>query len=303
MPDEELHFPGQVTDEQPTPPEATPEAPVADPAPEAPAPEATPAEEKKPEDAASKPAPADEQPKVIKPRSIYDDLKEERRDRKDWQSTAISAAKAAGIELTGSETLEELQALLAAKETPETPVAPATPEDDDLKSFAEAEGLSEDGLKKLIDVIQKRIVKPDAAIPEGLAFQLEQFTAWQKSHEQAEQRTKEDQEILSAQPTVQKELDISDATELKTVMDEIIKLSHTPEFHDKEVEYIVWKRRAHLSTFVSPKKDSFEQGGSHIQGDGTPAPDFSSGKVTPAQAAAATQGGHKSSLEIRSSQR
>lgn len=307
MPDEELHFPGQVTDEQPTPPEVTPEAPADEPAPEAPAPEAPAAEEEKPEDATPESEPADEPPKVIKPRSIYDDLKDERKDRKtaqaqaeQWQATALSAAKAAGIELSGTETLEDLQALLTAKATAETPAEEGAA-DDDLSSFAEAQGMSADALTQLITLIEKRVGRP--ALPEDIASELAEFRQWRNTSKQQEQRAAEDQAILASAPAVQKQLDITDAAELKTVMDEVVKLSHTKEFHDKEIEYIVWKNQDKLAKLVSPKKDSFEQGGSHIQGDGAPAPDFSSGKVTPAQAAAATQGGHKSSLEIRPSQR
>lgn len=48
-------------------------------------------------------------------------------------------------------------------------------------------------------------------------------------------------------------------------MKEIVKLSHTAEFHDKEVDYIVWKRKAELSKLISPKKPSFERTLSDLQ--------------------------------------
>ena len=51
---------------------------------------------------------------------------------------------------------------------------------------------------------------------------------------------------------------------------------------------------------VSPKKASFEAGGDNHQEAITENVDFSSGKVTPTQAQAATQGNMKSSYEIRS---
>lgn len=90
-----------------------------------------------------------------------------------------------------------------------------------------------------------------------------------------------------------------EADELDSVMKEIVRLSHTEEFHDKEVDYIVWKNRDALSKLVSPKKPSFESGGSPAEAAPEAEPDFSAGKgITPGMAEKAqTRSG--SALEIR----
>ena len=84
-------------------------------------------------------------------------------------------------------------------------------------------------------------------------------------------------------------------------MDELVKLAHTKEFHDKEVEYIVWKKQADLAKLVSPKKPSFESGDHNISEAHETEVDFSSGKVTPEQAQKAIFR-PKSTYEVRRSQ-
>ena len=83
-----------------------------------------------------------------------------------------------------------------------------------------------------------------------------------------------------------------------TVMKEIVRLAHTPRFHDKEVQYIVWANQDALSKLVSPKKPSFERGGGNAPDAEVKEVDFS-GKMTPAQAQKAMESGPKSALEIR----
>src|SRR6185312_9385192 len=103
-------------------------------------------------------------------------------------------------------------------------------------------------------------------------------------------KVQEDQEIVAAAPAVKglaKELgfEIHDEAELGKVMDEVKRLAHTPEFHDKPVDYIVFAKRSELSKMVSPKKPSFEQGGQRGEAAAEGEPDFSAGKgITPEMA-------------------
>ena len=97
MDDAELHFPPGA---EPNPP-----TPAAEPTPE-PAPEPTP--EGEPEN-----PPADPAPEVpLKKRSIYDDLKDTRKEKNAFKDAAVAALEAQGVKLTGKETAEELQALV-----------------------------------------------------------------------------------------------------------------------------------------------------------------------------------------------
>jgi hypothetical protein len=299
MDDAELHFP----------PGAEPETPATDvpkdePNPEeAPAPEDNAPEADKPEPD-DKPADTPDAPEVPlpkKPRSIYDDLKDKKQEAKEYRQVAVAALKAQGIELTGKETPAELQDLMQKHKTPEAPTPPApapSAPTDELEAYAQEHGLDAPALARLAEVIGKRI--PAAQLSEADRQELETLKGWKASKDAEEQRASEDREVLATAPTVKTQLEIHDDAELDTVMKEIVRLSHTKEFHDKEVDYIVWKNKDALSKLVSPKKPSFESGGSPAEAAAETEPDFSSGKgITPAMAEKASQSRGGSALEIR----
>jgi hypothetical protein len=281
---EELHYPPGAEPEKPAEDPKPEEKPVEDkaPEPEAPKPEETKPEEekppKKPEEGTDAPP---EEP--TKKRSIYDDLKEKKREARDWQGVATAALKAQGFELNGNESVAELQALLEKKDEAKTPEERKEAKDD-LEAFAEKEGLKPDALKELIGIISSRLPKP-----EGGALTDEEAKEWRGERARAKAAA-EDQAILSEAPKVKEQLGISDDAELATVMKEIVRLAHTKEFHDKEVGYIVWKHKDALAKMVSPKKPSFEEGGqrdeSHDSTKGF------SGKMTPMQAERAFHSKH-----------
>ena len=310
MDEAERHYPPGAEPEQETPAaEQTPEDKPAD----APAPEAKP-EEGKPEEQpeGEKPSeeqtlegekPADEETpadNLPKKRSIYDDLKEERTDRKGYQQIAVQALKAQGIELTGKESVEELSALLQKKSEAETPAENADA-DDDLKAFAEAEGMTVEAVEKLFGLFEKRVTSK-SALPDDAKAQLSEFQAWKQEQEATDRRKAEDAAIAAEAPTVKKFLDIHDDGELATVMAEITRLSHTKEFHDKEVEYIAWKKKDVLAKLVSPKKPSFESAGKRGDQSEAAATDFTSGKVKPGQVQDALRQG-RTSYEVTSPSR
>jgi hypothetical protein len=295
--DEALHFPGQDAEAP------APDAPKDEPKPEeAPAPEDKAPEADKPEDKPEdKPADPDapEVPLPKKPRSIYDDLKDEKQDKAILKSVVIAALEAQGVTLKGNETAEELQAL--AKKTPSDapapkPASPSAPTDE-LEAYAQEHGLDAPALARLAEVIAKRI--PQSQLSAEEKQQLTELTDYKAKKDAEEQRAAEDREVLATAPTIKTQLDIHDDAELDSVMKEVVRLSHTPEFHDKEVDYIVWKNKEKLSKLVSPKKPSFESGGSPAEAGAETEPDFSSGKgITPAMAEKASQGRGGSSLEI-----
>jgi hypothetical protein len=292
---EELHYP----------PGAEPEKPA-----DEPKPEETPDKDKAPEPEAEKPEdkkPAEEKPETKKPeegkepppeqpvkkRSIYDDLKEKKHQAKEWQDVATAALKATGLELQGNESAAELQALLAKKHEAKTPEEKKEAKDD-LDAFAEQEGLKPEALKGLIDIIQKRLPPQESSV-----LTKEEAEEWRAERARAKQAS-EDQAILSEAPKVKEQLAISDEAELDNVMKEVVRLAHTPEFHDKEVDYIIWKNKATLAKMVSPKKASFEAGGQ--RGDAPPEGDIElSGKTTPQQAEQALSRSPKPSYEFRRS--
>lgn len=287
MDDAELHYPPGAEPEKP-PVEEQPKqekAPEADPPKEETPKEEPKADEPPTEEDKGEKAPQDP-PADIKKRSIYDDLKDEKKDRKGWQSVAIAAVKAQGIELKGTESLDEIQALLHHKEDAKTPEQKSDA-DDDIKAFLEAEGLTPEQFDKLSDVVAKKLGRQQ--LPEDVQKELEANREFREKQEAADRRAAEDREIEKRADYVKETLKVHDEGELATVMAEVKRLAHTKDFHDKEVEYIIFRNMGALAKLVSPKRKSFEESSGH-KGEGSEAaPDFSSGKVTPAQAQASVQ--------------
>jgi hypothetical protein len=225
-----------------------------------------------------------------KKRSIYDDYKDRKREAKEASELAASEkARADAAEARAT----ELQALLEKKDDAKTPEERKEAKDD-LEAFAENEGLKPDALKDLVGIIEKRLPKP-----EGGVLTPEEAAEWRTERARAKAAA-EDQAILSEGSKVKEQLAISDDTELQTVMKEVVRLAHTKEFHDKEVDYIVWKNKDALSKLVSPKKPSFEEGGQRGAAAEETEVEFS-GKITPGQAEKAMSSGTKRSYEIRRS--
>jgi hypothetical protein len=298
MADETLHFPGQDAPE----PEA-PEVPA--PAPDAPKAPETKTEEQPPAGDPPQDPPAEVPP--TKPRSIYQDLKETRQEKNELRDVAIAALQAQGIELKGDETPEQLKSLLeqhkAAPPAPKpevpAPSAPETPPADPLEAFAKEEGLDPDQLKRLTDIIAKRI--PASQLSAEEKETLEGLKAFKAKADADEQRRTEDAAIQAEAPNVKKTLEIQDDGELAAVMAEVTRLAHTPQFADKEVDYIVFRNREALAKLVSPKKPSFEAGDQGIDPAPEAEPDLTKGSVTPEMVQRSTSASN-SALEVRKAQ-
>jgi hypothetical protein len=234
-------------------------------------------------EAAAKAAEDAEAGKDIKKRSIYDDYKDKKQEAKE--SADLAAAEKARADAAEAKAAD-LQALLDAKADAKTPEEKSEA-DDDLKSFAEAEGMTVDSLQRLIGVIEKKLSRP--ALPEEISKEIAELRSKVETREQADRRAAEDNAIREQSPAIKEQLkalgsEVHNESEFSAVMNEVLKLSHTTEFHDKPIEYILWAKRADLGKMISPKKPSFE-GSSGNQSEGSaPTVDFSTGRVTPEQA-------------------
>jgi hypothetical protein len=283
MADEERHFP-PGSEPAPEAPAPTPEK-ESDEAPEEEAPEGDTSEqdeEKPPE--AEKPkdeAEPESKPPLPKKRSIYDDLKDERKDHKATKSE-LEIAK---------EKNAELEALLDAKDDAKTPTEKKEAAKD-IKEYAEKHGLDAEGVEELANIITAKIPKPDSVLTPEEAEQ------WRADRAKAA-RSEEDRAILDTAPAIKTQLGIHDDAELQAVMKEVVRLAHTTEFHDKEVDYIIWKNRVSLEKLVSPKRPSFEQGGQPGEAAADVEPDFSKTKGITPEMASRSNTTARPSLEVR----
>jgi hypothetical protein len=276
--EEEKVYPGKELPEEPAPPEPKPEEMPEEPEEE---PKEDPKPEEKPEPEKDKETPKETEP-LPKKRSIYDDLKDKKKEVKDAKAEAEAARKEAD---DAKAEATKLQGLLDAKDDAKTPKEKAKA-DDDIQAFIDkhnGEQLTAESLTELAQIIAGRVKPGD--LPEDVREKLKFLDTLQAD----QKRLTEDAETRKSALIVKKTLEISDDAELETVMNEIVRLTHTNEFHDKEVEYILWKNREAFSKLVSPKKPSFESGDTKPDGDGDAEIDFSK-PITPEQAQKATQG-------------
>jgi hypothetical protein len=238
-------------------------------------------------------AKADEEAEKLtkKPRSIYDDLKDEKGRRK-------SAEEIAAAETARADAAEAELAKVRDGKKPDDVLPPKDEKPlDELETFAKEQELDPAALTRLAEIIAKKI--PASQLTEAEKQDLADLRTFKNTQESRDRIAAEDAAILASASAVKQQLEIHDDAELGTVMKEITRLAHTKPYADKELDYILFKEKATLAKLVSPKKASFEAGGD--QGDApaeTPL-DLSSGKVTPEQMQRANQGHSKSALEIR----
>ena len=210
------------------PAEATPEAEVSEPAPE-------PAAEPKLEE--NKP----EEPQERKPRSIYHDLKDTRNDLKAERDLREQAERER----------DELKAKL------EMPAA--TIQANDLDTFALEIGADPQAIRKMRELFLKDM--PASTITPELQTKLDQFEAWQKDNGQAIAQQQFESEFKSAVPQLQRMFPTASTEDISAMKGEIDALAHSPEFHDKEIDYIAFRNQEKLSALITPHRRGLESKG------------------------------------------
>lgn len=229
-----------------------------------------------------------------KPRSIYDDYKDkkkeanEAKERADAEQARADAAEA------------ELAKLRGGKKSDADPSKKDDAPADDLEAFAKEKGYDPSELERLTEILAKRIPTPQ--LSEAEKTDLAELRGWKAAQEAKDKRAAEDAVIQADAPSVQKQFSISDAGELTAVMAEIVRLAHTPKYADKEVDYILFKEKDALSKLVSPKKPSFESGADVTAPEAETEVDLSKGGVTPEMAQKANQPSSRTQLEHRKAQ-
>lgn len=259
------------------PPEAAPavESEESEPAPEPAAttePEAEPDEtpEGEPE---GEPEPLQTEPKEVKKRSIYHDLKDTRNDLKSEREAREQAEKER----------DELKAKLEGK--PSVAI-----QADDLDAFAAEIGADPQVLKKMREMMLKDM--PASTISPELQTRLDQFEEWQKTNSSAIEAQQFETEFKSAVPQIQKMFPNASQEDIAAMKSEIDTLAHSPEFHDKEIDYIAFKNQEKLSTLITPRKRGLESKGrvdaTNIPSDFNPNADIT--KMSPKEAEAWEKG-------------
>jgi hypothetical protein len=203
------------------------------PAEEAPKPKEEPKaepEKDKPEDPKT---PLSEDPKEPpKPRSIYDDLKDKKKEVKTERELRVEAERQR----------DELQQKQDAQ--------------DELDVFAAEIGADPVAIKKMRDLFLKGYQ------PEGnnsiSKEDFDAFKTWQADHAKTVEKQVFEEEFAAVTPTIKEMFPKATDEELGAIKIKLDELGHTKEWHDKSLDYVVFKNKDTLAALVSPKKRGME---------------------------------------------
>lgn len=196
--------------------------------------------EKKPEEEPKK----EEEKEVFKKRSIYDEYKDKKSELKSEKELREK------FESENTELKDKLEALKNADTPKEKQDA-----QDDIDELAKEINADPEAIRKLQKVFLKGI-KPTN--DENLKKDLEDFKSWKTQNQKVMQTQQFDTEFETVLPQIK--LDFPKATdeELKTIKKSLDTISHSKEYHDKSLDYVVFKEKEALTALISPKKKGME---------------------------------------------
>lgn len=218
--------------------------------------------EPKPEDSSEAPT-AEETPKVEteakaetpeapkqpeaepRKRTIYDDYKEKKAELKSEKELREQ------VERERDELKQKLDALNSAGTPTEKKDA-----QDDLEAFA----LKINADPSVIREMRELFTKGQSPDPSFLK-DLEDFKQWRAQNSKALEQHAFEQEFKSALPSIKDLLPGASDEEMDAIKAEVDRLSHTKEFHDKPLDFVVFRNKSALSALISPKKPGPERKG------------------------------------------
>jgi hypothetical protein len=96
------------------------------------------------------------------------------------------------------------------------------------------------------------------AMHPDIARDLAEFKAWKSQNSQVIEQQMFDKEFQAVTPTLKSLFPSISEDEVKAVRTELDRLSHRKEWHDKDLDYVLFKNKDALSPLVSPKKRGME---------------------------------------------
>ena len=213
---------------------------------EAPKVEEKPKEEPKETEEKPKEEPKEVLPDPIetKKRSIYDELKDKKSKLRSEKELRENFEKE-NTELKG-----KLEALSNADTKEEKKEAL-----DDIDELAKEINADPEYLRKLKAIFLKD-VKPTN--DESLKKDLEDFKDWKTKNQEVNEKQLFEDEFSTVLPQIKSDFPKISDEDLKSVKQSLDKLSHSKEYHDKSLDYVVFKEKENLTALISPKKKGLE---------------------------------------------
>jgi len=213
--------------------------------------EETPVEEKPKEEPKETEEKPKEEPKEVLPdpietkkRSIYDNYKEKKSELKSERELREN------FETENTELKAKLEALQNADTKEEKKEAL-----DDIDELAKEINADPAYLRKLKTIFLKD-VKP--ANDESLKKDLADFKDWKTKNQEVIEKQLFEDEFSTVLPQIKSDFPKISDEDLKSVKQSLDKLSHSKEYHDKSLDYVVFKEKENLTALISPKKKGME---------------------------------------------
>lgn len=185
---------------------------------------------------------------IVEPRkrSIYDDLKDKKKEVKSEKELRVKA------ETERDEMAEKLRTLNEAKTTTEKADA-----QDEIDEFLA--GHKEWDKKAINDLVAlaRKGVKPQE-MDASLKKDIEDFKAWKAQNSSIIEKSMYEEEFQKVAPALKEMFPKATADEMNAIKKELDGLSHKPGWNDKSLDYVAFKFKDKLGALVSPKKRGME---------------------------------------------
>jgi len=213
---------------------------------EAPKVEEKPKEEPKETEEKPKEEPKEVLPDQIetKKRSIYDNYKEKKSELKSERELREN------FETENTELKGKLEALQNADTKEEKKEAL-----DDIDELAKEINADPAYLRKLKTIFLKDVKPTD---DESLKKDLADFKDWKTKNQEVIEKQLFEDEFSTVLPQIKSDFPKISDEDLKSVKQSLDKLSHSKEYHDKSLDYVVFKEKENLTALISPKKKGME---------------------------------------------
>lgn len=207
-----------------------------------------------------------EEPEKPRKRSIYQDYKENKQELKSERELREQAEKER----------DELRAKLEKQESPN--------ESDEIDAFAKEIGADPNAIRRMKTLFMKDAGKTE--FPADLQEQLKQFQEFQAQNSEAVDAMNFEKEFKATKQSLTELFPNISADETELVKEKLNELAHTERYHDKELDYILFKEKEAISGLVSPKKRGLETKGKveEEQSTFTFNPDADLAKMSPKEA-------------------
>lgn len=195
------------------------------------------------------------EPSITKPRTIYQDYKDQKKEKREAKSeNELLKQQAADNATVIADLTKKLEAAVTPAEKQEV--------SDDIKALADELGTTPEQMAKLADYVTKK-VQPQAANPVSPLSDDDKaaLARVRETDARLAAETAFKEELTTFTPKLKEEFPDAQDTDMQAVTAEIDRLAHLPAYHDKPLAFILWENKAKLAKLVSPKRPSIGDGG------------------------------------------